>query len=82
MLACVDVMLVCLYIYNNVYLGRFPFVFQKESFWVVKGLLLECKTNPFGMQKDPFWNAKGPLLECKRSPSDSVANLVVKYIVI
>ena len=50
------------YIYNNVYLGRFPFVFQKESFWIVKGLLLECKTNPFGMQKDPFWNVKGVLL--------------------
>lgn len=62
MLVCVDVMLVCIYIYNNVYLGRFPFVFQKESFWVVKGLLLECKTNPFGMQKDPFWNVKGVLL--------------------
>lgn len=45
------------------YLGRFPFVFQKESFWVVKGLLLECKTNPFGMQKDPFWNVKGVLLK-------------------
>ena len=34
------------------------------------------------MQLYPFWNAKGLLLECKRSPSDSVANLVVKYIVI
>lgn len=34
------------------------------------------------MQNESFWNAKGPLLECKRGPSDSVANLVVKYIVI
>lgn len=40
----------------------FPSVFQNESFWVVKGLLLERKTNPLGMQKDPFWNVKGVLL--------------------
>lgn len=61
MLACVDAMPDCLYIIMCI-LGRFPFVFQKESFWVVKGLLLERKTNPFGMQKDPFWNVKGVLL--------------------
>lgn len=52
------------------------------SFRFSEGVLLGCKRTPFGMQNESFWNAKGPLLECKRSPSDSVANLVVKYIVI
>lgn len=50
------------YIYNNVYLWCFPFVFQKDSFWVAKGLVLGCKRTRFGMQKDPFWNVKGVLL--------------------
>ena len=38
-------------------------VFQKDSFWLAKGLVLECKRTRFGMQKDPFWSAKGVLLE-------------------
>ena len=42
-------------------------VFQKDSFWLAKGLLLACKRTRFDEQKDSFWNAKGPLLECKRS---------------
>ena len=38
-------------------------VFQKDSFWLAKGFVLECKRTRFGMQKDPFWSAKGVLLE-------------------
>ena len=28
---------------------------QKESFWRVKGVLLEGKRSPFGGQKESFW---------------------------
>ncbi len=38
-------------------------VFQKDSFWLAKGLVLESKRTRFGMQKDPFWSAKGVLFE-------------------
>ena len=38
-------------------------VFQKDSFWLAKGLVLMSKRTRFGMQKDPFWNAKGVLFE-------------------
>ncbi len=37
--------------------------FQKDSFWLAKGLVLMSKRTPFGVQKDSFWNAKGVLLE-------------------
>ena len=33
---------------------RSPFGLQNESFWVLKGVLLQCKTSPFGTQKDSF----------------------------
>ena len=39
-------------------------IFQKESFWLSKGLVLECKRTPFELQKDSFWNAKGLLFKC------------------
>ena len=39
-------------------------IFQKDSFWSVKGLVLECKRTPFELQKDSFWNAKGLLFKC------------------
>ena len=28
--------------------------FQKESFWVSKGVLFECKRSPFRVQKESF----------------------------
>ena len=36
--------------------------FEKESFWLPKGVLLPSKRSPFTMQKDSFCNAKGVLL--------------------
>ena len=33
---------------------RSPFAFQKGSFCIVKGLLLQSKTTPFASQKDSF----------------------------
>ena len=36
--------------------------FEKESFWVSKGVVLPSKRSPFTMQKDSFYNAKGALL--------------------
>ena len=33
---------------------RSPFTFQKGSFCIVKGLLLQSKTTPFASQKDSF----------------------------
>ena len=36
--------------------------FEKESFWLPKGVLLPSKRSPFTMQKDSFYNAKGALL--------------------
>ena len=53
LLFCIYAMPDCLYIIMGI-VGRFPFAFQKESFWVAKGLVLECKRIRFGMQKDPF----------------------------
>ena len=50
-----------------IYKGK-TMVFQKDSFWLAKGLVLMSKRTRFDEQKDSFWNAKGPLLECKRSP--------------
>lgn len=38
---------------------RSPFAFQKGSFCIVKGLLLQSKTNPFALQKDSFWKPGG-----------------------
>ena len=38
-------------------------VFQKESFWVAKGVLLLFKRSPFTVQKGSFYNAKRVLLE-------------------
>ena len=29
-------------------------IFQKDSFWLSKGLVLECKRTRFGLQKDSF----------------------------
>ena len=43
---------------------------QKESFWSVKGVLLESKRGPFGMQKESFWRVKGALLESEMSHCD------------
>ena len=37
--------------------------FQKDSFWLAKGLVLHCKRTPFTQQKDYIWRAKGVLLE-------------------
>ena len=37
--------------------------FQKESFWVAKGVLFECKRSPFEVQKGSFSGAKGVLLQ-------------------
>ena len=37
--------------------------FQKDSFWLAKGVVLMSKRTRFGMQKDPFWSAKGVLFE-------------------
>ena len=37
--------------------------FQKESFWVAKGVLFECKRSPFEVQKGSFSSAKGVLLQ-------------------
>ena len=37
--------------------------FEKESFWVVKRVLLVSKRGPFEGQKDNYWKAKGVLLE-------------------
>ncbi len=45
-----------------IYKGK-TMVFQKDSFWLAKGLLLMSKRTRFGMQKDPFWSAKGVLFE-------------------
>ncbi len=36
--------------------------FEKESFWLPKGVVLLTKRSPFTMQKDSFYNAKGALL--------------------
>ena len=36
--------------------------FEKESFWVSKGVVLLTKRSPFTMQKGSFYNAKGVLL--------------------
>ena len=36
---------------------RSPFAFQKGSFCIVKGLLLQSKTTPFASQKDSFWKS-------------------------
>ena len=33
---------------------RTPFRLQKDSFCLLKGLLLQCKCSPFATQKDPF----------------------------
>ena len=38
---------------------RSPFAFQKGSFCIVKGLLLQSKTTPFASQKAPFWKPGG-----------------------
>ena len=38
---------------------RSPFAFQKGSFCIVKGLLLQSKTTPFADQKDSFWKPGG-----------------------
>ena len=35
---------------------RSPFVFQNESFYSPKGVLLHSKTNPFASQKDYIFN--------------------------
>ena len=40
-----------------------PSVFQKESFWLAKRVLLMSKTSPFGEQNESFWSAKGVLLK-------------------
>ena len=37
--------------------------FEKESFWIVKRVLLVSKRGPFEGQKDNYWKAKGVLLE-------------------
>ena len=34
-------------------------VFEKESFWVAKRVLLVSKRSPFEGQKDNYWKAKG-----------------------
>ena len=40
-----------------------PSVFQKESFWLAKRVLLRCKRSPFDEQNESFWRAKGVLLK-------------------
>ena len=35
---------------------RSPFALQNESFYPLKGVLLQCKRSPFGRQKDSFLN--------------------------
>ena len=40
---------------------RGPFALQKGSFYLPKGLLLDCKRTPFTHQKDPFCKPKGVL---------------------
>ena len=37
--------------------------FQKDSFWLAKGLVLRCKRTPFTQQKDYIWRPKGVLLK-------------------
>ena len=37
--------------------------FEKESFWVAKGVLLVSKRSPFEGQKDNYWKAKGVVFE-------------------
>lgn len=41
------------------------YIFEKESFWLSKGVLLVCKRTPFAPQKDSFCNAKGLLFEMR-----------------
>ena len=36
---------------------RSPFDVYKESFWHLKGVLLQGKTSPFEQQKDYIWKA-------------------------
>ena len=48
---------------NNGFTREKTTVFQKDSFWLAKGLVLMSKRTRFGMQKDPFWSAKGVLFE-------------------
>ena len=40
-------------------------LFEKDSFWLSKGVLLVCKRTRFAPQKDSFCNAKGLVLEMR-----------------
>ena len=55
---------------------RSPFAFQKGSFCIVKGLLLQSKTNPFAVQKDSFWK---PGIFMLLHPTFRVMMLIVKF---